>query len=121
MSHATKRAALLASRAATMRHDPSPPEAILWAALVSRKLDGVAFRRQVTIAGYICDFVAAKCKLIVEVDGAHHQRQRAADTRRDRKLQRLGYRVLRIEAQLVMRRLPEALERVREALDAPPL
>ncbi|MBX3184235.1 MAG: DUF559 domain-containing protein [Polyangiaceae bacterium] len=116
MSYATKRAALLASRAATMRHDPSPPEALLWAALVGCKLDGVAFRRQVTIAGYICDFVAAKCKLIVEVDGAHHQRQRAADARRDRKLRRLGYRVLRIEAQLVMRRLPEALVRVREAL-----
>ncbi|MBX3110340.1 MAG: DUF559 domain-containing protein, partial [Fimbriimonadaceae bacterium] len=40
----------------------------------------------------------------------------AADARRDRKLQRLGYRVLRIEAQLVMRRLSEVLARVREVL-----
>src|SRR5690606_33411484 len=45
-------AALLASRASDMRAAPSLPEALLWAALVNRKLDGVAFRRQVPLAGY---------------------------------------------------------------------
>lgn len=98
-----------------MRASPSPPEALLWAALVNRKLDGVAFRRQVALAGYICDFVAASHRLIVEVDGQHHERRAAADARRDRKLERLGYRVLRIPAQLVMRDLEGAMAMVREA------
>ena len=106
----------LTSRAADMRTGPSPPEAVLWAALVNRKLEGVAFRRQVVLAGYICDFGAASHKLVVEVDGRQHERRVAADARRDRALERLGYRVLRIPAQVVMRELEVALGRVREAL-----
>jgi very-short-patch-repair endonuclease len=53
---------------------------------------------------------------VVEVDGAQHRLRRAADLGRDAKLARVGYRVLRLEAGLVMRELPTALERIREAL-----
>jgi very-short-patch-repair endonuclease len=98
-----------------MRAEPSPPELLLWAALTNRKL-GVSFRRQVPLAGYICDFVCASQKLIVEVDGAHHARRAAADSRRDACLARLGYRVLRLEAGLVMRELEVAVECVRREL-----
>jgi very-short-patch-repair endonuclease len=76
----------------------------------------VAFRRQVVIGRTIVDFVAPRARLVIEVDGAHHRLRRAADARRDAKLARLGYRVLRLEAELVMRRLPVALARLREAL-----
>ena len=38
------------------------------------------------------------------------------DKRRDRDLARLGWRVLRLEATLVVHRLPQALELVRRAL-----
>jgi very-short-patch-repair endonuclease len=55
-------------------------------------------------------------KLIVEVDGACHKLRRSADARRDKKLQRLGYRVLRLPAALVLANLPEAVARVRAAL-----
>jgi very-short-patch-repair endonuclease len=41
---------------------------------------------------------------------------RGADARRDVRLARLGYRILRLEAKLVMRQLPLALERIRAAL-----
>ncbi len=98
-----------------MRASPSAPEATLWCALVNRKL-GVAFRRQTPLAGYVADFVCASAKLVVEVDGPHHACRAAADARRDACLARLGYRVLRLDAQLVMRQLPVALERVRAAL-----
>jgi very-short-patch-repair endonuclease len=98
-----------------MRAHPSPPEERLWRALRSGKL-GVPFRRQVVIGRYILDFVAPRVSLVVEVDGAHHRLRRAGDARRDAKLERLGYRVLRLEAEFVMRRLPMALARVRDAL-----
>jgi very-short-patch-repair endonuclease len=101
-----------------MHAQPSPPEALLWRALVNRKL-GVSFRRQVPLAGYICDFVCASRKLVVEVDGAHHARRAAADARKDRALARLGYRVLRIEAKVVLRELAVAVELVRAALWGP--
>ena len=79
-----------------MRADVSPPEQLLWAGLTSRKL-GVSFRRQVPLVGYICDFVCASRRLVVEVDGAHHRGRRAADARRDACLARLGLRVPRLE------------------------
>ena len=107
--------AIVQQRARQMRFALTPSEAALWAQLSGRKL-GVKFRRQVAIGRYIADFCAPAARLIVEVDGAYHARRRAADARRDRALGRLGYRVLRLEAALVMSRLPDAVAQVRDAL-----
>ena len=99
-----------------MRAEPTASEARLWRALVNGKL-GVSFRRQVVVGGFIADFVAHAAKLVIEVDGGCHVETRSADARRDEKLRTLGYRVLRLEAELVMRNLPEALALVGAALD----
>jgi len=110
------RRSLLVARAHGLRTAPTVSEAKLWAALSNNKL-GVAFRRQVPLEhGFIVDFLAPSLKLVVEVDGSAHEQRRRADARRDEKLWRLGYRVLRLEAGLVMRCLPEAVARVREAI-----
>ena len=85
-----KRQALLVTRAAEMRADPSLPEQLLWAALTNGKR-GVSFRRQVPVAGYICDFVCASRRLVVEVDGALHVRRRGADARRDECLRSMQF------------------------------
>jgi very-short-patch-repair endonuclease len=47
----------------------------------------------------------------------YHARRRALDARRDRALARLDCRVLRLEAELVMGRLDEAVRLVRAALE----
>jgi very-short-patch-repair endonuclease len=92
------------------------PESTLWRAIGQGQL-GVVFRRQVPVAGrFILDFFAPSARLVVEVDGAYHARRRHADARRDRALGRLGYRVVRLEAGLVMRHLSEAVARVKAAL-----
>jgi very-short-patch-repair endonuclease len=106
---------LLIHRAQLLRANPSWPEQILWNAIRSGQL-GFPFRRQVVVDRFIVDLVAPQAKLIVEVDGVQHQLRRSADQRRDRKLARLGYRVLRLEAELVLKQLPLALKRVREVL-----
>jgi very-short-patch-repair endonuclease len=91
------RSRLLAERAQAMRECPSESEQRLWRALRCRGL-GVEFRRQVVIAERsIVDFVAPAQKLVVEVDGPYHARRVSADASRDRKLARLGYRVLRMK------------------------
>jgi very-short-patch-repair endonuclease len=84
--------------------------------LLRQKQLGVWFRRQVPIGRFIADFAAVGLRLIVEVDGGYHAKRRAADARRDRALARLGYRVLRLEAALVLEQPPEAIARVRTAL-----
>ena len=112
----SKRQTLLAERAHGLRQYCTSSERKLWEAISAKKL-GIAFRRQVPIAGkYIVDFLAPTVRLVVEVDGGYHCRRGAADARRDRVLQQLGYRVLRLEATLVMRGLPTALERIWLAL-----
>jgi len=94
-------------------------EARLWSALNAGQL-GVCFRRQVPVGGrFIADFCAPSIKLIVEVDGGYHVRRRAADASRDRKLARLGYRVVRGSAALVLSDLAAAVALVRATCEQP--
>jgi very-short-patch-repair endonuclease len=91
-------------------------EARLWSALSAGQL-GVSFRRQVPLGNrFIVDFLAPRARLVVEVDGGYHGRRRGADGRRDAKLRRLGYRVLRLSAALVMEDLQAAVAHVRAAI-----
>jgi very-short-patch-repair endonuclease len=101
-----------------MRHQATPSEEALWRELRARKL-GVLFRRQVVLCGrYIADFFAAEVGLVVEVDGGSHVRRGRADARRDAVLERAGYRIVRLEARLVVEALGVAAERVRSAVAA---
>jgi very-short-patch-repair endonuclease len=112
----SKGQAVLRERAWSMRHAPTESEQALWRCLSGGKLRA-AFKRQVPLGGrYIADFVAPSARLVVEVDGPVHARREAADGRRDRLLRRLGYRVLRLPAELVLREPAVAVQRVREAL-----
>jgi very-short-patch-repair endonuclease len=61
------------------------------------------------IGRYIVDMLAPSIRLVVEVDGGVHRLRRAADARRDRDLGRLGYQVMRVPAQLVLRNRPAAV------------
>jgi len=107
--------ALLAERAHFMRHNLTEAEQILWHRISGKQL-GIAFRRQVPVDRYIADFLAPAAKLVVEVDDRSNELHRAADSRRDRNLGRLGYRVLRIPAELVRGNLADAVARIVAAL-----
>ena len=110
------RSALLVSRARIMLHAPTPSEVALWQVL-RHGVDGVAFKRQVVLGGrYIADFFAPSVGLVVEVDGTAHRGSAAADRRRDEKLRRLGYRIVRVHAALVLLAPDRALAAVRVAL-----
>jgi leucyl-tRNA synthetase len=102
-----------------MREQPTSSERLLWAELSGGKL-GVWFRRQVVVGTSIVDFMAPARKLIVEVDGGYHgdARRQRSDARRDERLERAGYRVLRLPVGLVLGNLPQALQQVRAALGA---
>jgi very-short-patch-repair endonuclease len=111
------RRSLLEARAGHMRFDPSASEQRLWRAICGKRL-GVAFRRQVPLGRFIVDFYAPKARFVVEVAGGYHAVRRKADARRDEALRRLGCRVLRLDAQLVLKDLPTALALVSGELAA---
>ena len=60
---------------------------------------------------------APKLRVVVEVDGGYHQRRKAADAKRDARISRLGWRVVRVSDELVERDVEAALEVVRAALE----
>ena len=98
-----------------LRSAPTWSERLLWARLSGSQL-GVGFRRQLVIGPYIVDFAAPRVRLVVEVDGGYHRERERADARRDRALEGLGWRVLRVPAELVERQIEVAVARVAEAL-----
>ena len=108
--------AVIDVHACTMRHAPTRSEELLWRGALSGRRLGVVFRRQYRVGRYVADFAAPAVGLVVEVDGACHARRSAADERRDRVLERAGWRVLRLPAELVERELAVVVERVREVI-----
>ncbi len=115
---AASRRHVLAHRAAGMRSAPTTTEALLWQALSGSKL-GVGFRRQYVVGSRIVDVAAPSLRLAVEVDGGYHGQRVRADARRDRELARLGWRVVRVPAELVLHQPSQAVALVRLALVAP--
>jgi very-short-patch-repair endonuclease len=77
-----------------MRADATRAENILWQAVRNKQLDGLKFKRQVPIAGYIVDFVCFEARLIVEVDGGQHSGS-TRDAERDALLASQGFRTAR--------------------------
>ena len=77
-----------------MRADATKAENLLWQALRNRQLEGLKFKRQVPLGGYILDFVCFDAKLIVEVDGGQHS-ESAKDMERDGYFESQGFRRLR--------------------------
>jgi len=77
-----------------MRRDATRAENLLWQALRRKQLEGLRFRRQYPLDGYILDFVCFRPKLIVEVDGGQHS-ESAWDKRRDAHFRACGFTILR--------------------------
>ena len=87
-----------------LRRRMTHAETLLWNALRRNGLSGFHFRRQVPLGRYVVDFLCAAERLIVELDGAPHERaaQQAHDAVRDDWLRAEGYTILRLPNALVM-------------------
>jgi very-short-patch-repair endonuclease len=85
------------NKARRLRKNLTDAERTVWAALRSRQFGGYKFRRQQPIGLYIVDFVCFENKLIIELDGGHHDQVEQAeyDAVRTAWLEAQGYRVLR--------------------------
>ena len=76
-----------------LRKKQTNAEHRLWYYLRNRTLDGLKFRRQHVLKGYIVDFICLEKKLVIELDGSHHIHQSADDEARTQKLQEDGFHV----------------------------
>jgi very-short-patch-repair endonuclease len=106
------------SQARKLRRTSTEAERRLWALLSSAQLNGVKFRRQHPIGTYIVDFVSLDSKLIIEIDGGHHNMDdvRQGDESRTAWLTGEGYSVLRFWNNDVINNPEGVIEGIREAL-----
>jgi very-short-patch-repair endonuclease len=111
-------------RARVLRQSLTPAEATLWKRLKTWRAEGYHWRRQVPFRGWILDFACFKHRLIVEIDGSHHEvdpAQRERDAVRDRVLRREGFQVLRFTNFAVRHHLGNVLSEIDLAARAPTL
>ncbi len=101
--------------ARAMRKDATRAENLLWQALRRKQLEGLRFRRQYPLDGYILDFVCFRPKLIVEVDGGQHS-ESAWDKRRDAHFRACGFTILRFWNDEVLGETEGVLDAVLEGL-----
>jgi excinuclease UvrABC helicase subunit UvrB/very-short-patch-repair endonuclease len=95
-----------------MRQNPTKAEELLWKHLRGDKFD-IRFRRQIIIDNFIVDFVNLEKKLIIEVDGGIHDKQKERDEARTQILENLGYKVLRFNNSEVLDDLQNVLEKIK--------
>ncbi len=77
-------------------------------------MDGSHFRRQAPIGPYVVDFFLPAKRLVIELDGGHHNEDATAarDLERQRWLEREGYRVIRFWNSEIKADLTAVLERI---------
>ena len=106
-------------RAKELRRRMTVPERVLWRHLRTKRLEGLHFRRQQVIDGFIVDFYCHGAGLVVEVDGKVHEGRAAYDRERDRVLAAHGLRVLRIRNQEIRQDLSSVLARIAASAQRP--
>ena len=83
-------------------------EKILWEHLRAKRFNGLKFRRQQIIEGFIVDFYCHSLGLVIELDGEIHDKQKEYDIERDKILSSKQLTILRFTNQQV----PEDVESV---------
>ena len=104
-------------RARRLRRDLTDAETLLWSKLRDRKLQGLKFRRQYPIAGFIADFACVESGILVEIDGGQHTPKR--DQRRSAILEVRGFQILRYWNNEVLRNIEGVLSDILSAIATP--
>jgi len=109
-------------RARELRNNMTEPEIWLWGRLKRLRAKGYQFRRQRPWQGYFLDFVCLDRRLVVELDGGHHNepRQWEHDAVRDAILTRAGFVVLRFPNSEVRTNIDGVMHSILEALACRP-
>ena len=87
----------LKSRRKELRRNETKEEKLLWENLRRKKL-GVKFNRQYSVGPYVLDFYCVEKRLGLELDGAHHLKDKDYDK---------YSRILATEAHIALREIDE--------------
>lgn len=108
----------MVQRARRLRRDMTDAERLLWSRLRASQL-GVKFRCRMWLGGSIADFASVEAKVVVEVDGGQHDRERRKDESRERAMAALGYRTIRFWNHDVLGNIDGVVRAIKDALPSP--
>jgi very-short-patch-repair endonuclease len=103
-----------------LRKSPTLAEKKLWSALRNGQLDGVKFRRQHPVGGFIVDFYCPAARLAIELDGGVHldSEQENYDRLRQNALSEVGVKVIRFWNSAVEGELDIVIQTIRKGVKA---
>ena len=101
-----------------LRRNPTEAEDILWSYLRNSQMEGVKFRRQHPMKGYVADFYAHSLKFVIELDGGYHNDsvQKFYDKDREDNLIAHNINVLRFTNEEVIDNINYVLSVIREKI-----
>ena len=104
-------------QAKQLRREMTPEEKKLWFYLRNNQLNGLHFRKQQVIDGFIADFYCHSVGVVVEVDGKIHEQQKEYDARRDQIFSARGLRVIRIRNEKIINDIYQVLKLIQQACE----
>ncbi|WP_179473021.1 DUF559 domain-containing protein [Chryseobacterium sp. H1D6B] len=85
-------------------------EVLFWMQIRAKSFHKIDFERQMIIGDYIVDFYVKNLGLVIEIDGANHNKNQVEDGVEHEFLESLGLQVFRIKDADVRNKLPEVME-----------
>jgi len=101
-------------QARRLRRASTPAEKRLWHYVRNRNVQGLKFRRQQVIEGFIADFFCEEIKLAVEVDGTVHNNaeQKKIDEHREKVFSARGITTIRFSNKHVLNHIDECIRQI---------
>ena len=93
-----------------LRKNVTFTERLLWKYLRAGQLNGYRFLSQKPLDAFIVDFYCKKVRLVIEIDGMTHNDKQSYDKRRENRLRKLGFNVLRLDGYYVLKNIRGTLE-----------
>jgi very-short-patch-repair endonuclease len=86
-----------------LRNNSTLGEVMLWRQIKSRSLSGYPFNRQKPLNNFIVDFYCSPLRLVIEIDGEHHNDEsvKNRDEKRQKILESMGLNFLRFSEKQV--------------------
>jgi very-short-patch-repair endonuclease len=109
-------------RSRKLRKDATSAETLVWRRIRNRAVSGAKFVRQAPIGPFFADFLCRERKLIIEIDGATHStdEELASDAFRTRRLEELGYQIIRFNNADVFENIDSVIDTIFAALTGSP-